>query len=41
LGQSDEELLALEFQKTQEVDLDLGLTGFDFGEIDTLLAVER
>src|SRR5262249_33766979 len=36
----DEELLALELQDIQESDFDLALTGFDAGEIDSLLALE-
>jgi ParB-like chromosome segregation protein Spo0J len=36
----DEELLALELQDIQESDPDLSLTGFDPGEIDSLLALE-
>jgi ParB-like chromosome segregation protein Spo0J len=36
----DEELLALELQDIQESDFDLSLTGFDPGEIDSLLALE-
>jgi DNA modification methylase len=36
----DEELLALELQDIQEADFDLALTGFDPGEIDSLLAFE-
>ena len=36
----DEELLALELQEIQESDFDLSLTGFDPGEIDTLLALD-
>jgi DNA modification methylase len=35
----DEELLALELQELNEADFDLGLTGFDPGEIDGLLAI--
>src|SRR5215831_11384800 len=37
----DEELLALELQDLKESDFDLDLTGFDPGEIDGLLALER
>jgi hypothetical protein len=33
-------LLALELQEIQEADFDLGLTGFDTGEIDKLLALD-
>src|SRR6266853_296346 len=36
----DEELLALELQEIQASDFDLSLTGFDPGEIDSLLALE-
>ena len=36
----DEELLALELQELKESDFDLDLTGFDPGEIDSLLALE-
>jgi DNA modification methylase len=36
----DEELLALELQEIQESDFDLSLTGFDPGEIDSLLALD-
>jgi DNA modification methylase len=36
----DEELLALELQDIQELDFDLALTGFNPGEIDSLLALE-
>jgi DNA modification methylase len=36
----DEELLALELREIQESDFDLSLTGFDPGEIDSLLALE-
>ncbi len=36
----DEELLALELQDIQGSDFDLSLTGFDPGEIDSLLALE-
>ena len=36
----DEELLALELQEIQESDFDLQLTGFDPGEIDSLLALD-
>jgi len=36
----DEELLALELQELKESDFDLDLTGFDTGEIDSLLALE-
>src|SRR4030088_3472257 len=36
----DEELLALELQEIQESDFDLSLTGFDSGEIDSLLALD-
>jgi len=36
----DEELLALELQELKESDFDLELTGFDPGEIDSLLALE-
>jgi DNA modification methylase len=36
----DEELLALELQEIQEADFDLSLTGFDPGEIDSLLALD-
>ena len=36
----DEELLALELQELKESDFDLSLTGFDPGEIDSLLALE-
>jgi hypothetical protein len=36
----DEELLALELQDIQAADFDLSLTGFDPGEIDSLLALE-
>jgi DNA modification methylase len=36
----DEELLALEVQELKESDFDLDLTGFDPGEIDSLLALE-
>src|SRR3989442_9450224 len=36
----DEELLALELQDIQASDFDLSLTGFDPGEIDSLLALE-
>jgi ParB-like chromosome segregation protein Spo0J len=36
----DEELLAVELQEIQEADFDLGLTGFDPGEIDKLLALD-
>src|ERR1700736_4170278 len=35
----DEELLALELQELSAADFDLGLTGFDPGEIDGLLAI--
>jgi DNA modification methylase len=35
----DEQLLALELQDIQAADLDLSLTGFDPGEIDSLLAI--
>jgi hypothetical protein len=35
----DEELLALELQELSEADFDLGLTGFNPGEIDGLLAI--
>jgi hypothetical protein len=37
----DEELLAIELQEIQESDFDLTLTGFDVGEIDKLLALDR
>jgi ParB-like chromosome segregation protein Spo0J len=33
----DDELLALELQELNEADFDLSLTGFDLGEIDSLL----
>ena len=36
----DEELLALELQDIQDADFDLSLTGFDPGEIDSLLTLE-
>jgi ParB-like chromosome segregation protein Spo0J len=36
----DEELLALELREIQESDFDLSLTGFDPGEIDSLLALD-
>jgi DNA modification methylase len=36
----DEELLGLELQELKESDFDLSLTGFDPGEIDSLLALE-
>ena len=36
----DETLLALELQEIQEADFDLDLTGFNPGEIDTLLALD-
>jgi DNA modification methylase len=36
----DEELLELELQDIQESDFDLSLTGFDPGEIDSLLALD-
>ncbi len=36
----DEELLALELQELKDSDFDLELTGFDPGEIDSLLALE-
>src|ERR1700745_1610724 len=36
----DEELLALELQEIQEADFDLNLTGFDPGEIDSLLTLD-
>jgi len=36
----DEELLALELQDIQAADFDLSLTGFNPGEIDSLLALE-
>jgi hypothetical protein len=36
----DEEMLALELQELKESDFDLDLTGFDPGEIDSLLALE-
>src|SRR6266849_1714216 len=36
----DEELLALELQELKESDFDLDLTGFDPGEIDSLLGLE-
>jgi hypothetical protein len=36
----DEELLALELQDIQAADFDLSLTGFDPGEIDSLLALD-
>jgi len=36
----DDELVALELQDLQESDFDLDLTGFDPGEIDSLLALE-
>jgi len=36
----DEDLLALELQEIQESDFDLSLTGFDPGEIDSLLALD-
>jgi DNA modification methylase len=36
----DETLLALELQELKESDFDLDLTGFDPGEIDSLLALE-
>src|ERR1700682_1721656 len=36
----DEELLALELQEIQASEFDLGLTGFDPGEIDKLLAID-
>jgi ParB-like chromosome segregation protein Spo0J len=36
----DEDLLALELQELKESDFDLDLTGFDPGEIDSLLALE-
>ena len=36
----DEELLALELQDIQAADFDLTLTGFDPGEIDSLLALD-
>ena len=36
----DEDLLTLELQELKESDFDLDLTGFDAGEIDSLLAVE-
>jgi hypothetical protein len=36
----DEQLLALELQDIQASDFDLSLTGFDPGEIDSLLALE-
>jgi hypothetical protein len=36
----DEELLAPELQEPKESDFDLDLTGFDPGEIDSLLALE-
>src|SRR6476660_3164676 len=36
----DEELLALELQELKESDFDLSFTGFDPGEIDSLLALE-
>ena len=36
----DEELIALELQELKESDFDLDLTGFDPGEIDSLLALE-
>ena len=35
----DEELLSLELQELSESDFDLSLTGFDPGEIDSLLAI--
>src|SRR6266571_1051549 len=37
----DEELLALELQEIQEADFDLTLTGFNPGEIDSLLALDN
>src|SRR5712672_1729965 len=36
----DEELLAQELQDIHEADFDLSLTGFDPGEIDSLLALD-
>ena len=36
----DEELLAVELQEIQDADIDLGLTGFNPGEIDALLALD-
>src|SRR5712692_10466741 len=36
----DDDLLALELQELKESDFDLSFTGFDPGEIDSLLAVE-
>src|SRR6202158_839255 len=36
----DEELLAIELQEIQESDFDLSLTGFDPGELDSLLALD-
>ena len=36
----DETALALELQEIQEMDFDLGLTGFDTHEIDTFLALD-
>ena len=36
----DEELLALDLQELKESDFDLDLTGFDPGEIDSVLALE-
>jgi hypothetical protein len=40
LASWDEDLLALELQELKESDFDLDLTGFDPGEIDSLLALE-
>ena len=37
----DDELLTLELQDIQEADFDLDLTGFDPGEIDTLLSLDE
>ena len=36
----DEELLAVELKEIQEIDFDVSLTGFDPGEIDSLLALD-
>jgi DNA modification methylase len=36
----DDDLLALELQELQEADFDLSLTGFDPGEIDSLLVLD-